>query len=168
MMTELLIWSCNLFFSIFWSDKIDVVEYLVNKGADVNIGNKFRRTPIHTASLRGNFYHMFVLDFEFTKHLLFFHIGNFEITNLLVGAKAPQVDAKDDEEFIPLHLAAQSGKIFIYRNRCNKIIQNFKCYTCFLRRRQNHHTSYFKKFKYHSQKHQWLYSTTYCSRKWAR
>jgi ankyrin repeat protein len=71
-----------------------IVEYLVEKGADVNIpsSNSFQVAPIHSATA----------------------ISNYEITDLLLRNGA-DVNAKQQSGVTPLHSAAHNGKIEIIK-----------------------------------------------------
>lgn len=70
----------------------DIVQYLIDNGADVNKGNAWDNTPLHYAAYRG-----------YT-----------EIVKMLLAYGA-DVNAKNDDGETPLHYAAEKGKTEIVK-----------------------------------------------------
>lgn len=71
-----------------WKSKFDVVEFLIKRGAEINIRNRRKQTPLHYAAM----------------------IGNSKITEFLISNGA-DINATDKENNTPLHEAARKGRL---------------------------------------------------------
>lgn len=85
-----------------------MARILIENGTDVNAKEKTRFTPLHLAALNGNclsFYFLKKKTLPFNFNLF---TGHVEVVGLLIE-KGAEVNAKDLDEYTPLHLAAHYG-----------------------------------------------------------
>lgn len=102
-----------------WNGRLDVVEYLIGKGADISAKDKDGRNPLDVA--KGHQYDNVVeylqqAELRLNKQLLTaVQDGDFEKVKDLVsrGASldAANIDAQDKDGKTPLHFAAQEGNL---------------------------------------------------------
>lgn len=103
-----------------------VISYLIQRGANINMPDKYGQTPLHYAAMRGNEFAARELlghkdiDIEASDmqsmtvlHMAATH-NQVEITKLLIEAGAP-LRCQDDEDLTPLHCCCSEGNIDIVK-----------------------------------------------------
>jgi ankyrin repeat protein len=107
-------------------ENLKIVQYLVEKGADVDAERDNGHTVLHTAALSGNLDVVQYLveqgadvdakrDDGWTGLHMAAYSGTLDIVKYLVNEQGANVDAKTDDGWTVLHSAAYSGKLDIVK-----------------------------------------------------
>lgn len=90
---------------------VEMARQLIGNGSDVNKRDKFNNTPLHDACSHSKDQKFSNVSKRTTRSLNFAFSGHLQVVDLLIENNA-DVNAKNNNQDTPLHMAASGGKLY--------------------------------------------------------